>query len=333
MKTRNVLLSSLLFISFSLFAQTHSKQTLPLCQAFDVLIKSAANNFTDLYGEAIGKSDSKTFNSLVEIAGAKSSIVTGYLDYFSFRADFGTFATSEQVTSYLKNLQSEFIKCKPDFAFLYDKDRVIPEYISNFYFIDKHSAGLKLYNAYFHIRKDNNQYNLKFEIFKKDLLREYIYLTNEPNFNQQECKEVRGIVEASKDKFDRIKGEKSNNGYIEWYNSILCITGLKECRIWPVNAFHKIPTFEVNTGTTNNKDQAKQLKENVTQLIAQSLGKRYAIGSANDGDLITFCLKDDAGKYGKELISIETKSSDKLNSFMKKEISYSVVLSFFTVNP
>ncbi|OIR13296.1 hypothetical protein GALL_56810 [mine drainage metagenome] len=327
MKTLKLLLMASVLCSHPVFSQ----QEIPLCKAFDLLIKSAPSNFSDYQGAKTNTDpQSKEYRSTLEIAGAKSSTINGLLNYYSFHSDFGKYATDEEATKVLKKLQAEFITCKPDFEFVFQKDNVINQY--NYYLVNKHAAGLRFYNAYFNKRQVGNQFTVTFAIQKTDLLREYIYLTNEPDYNQKECKEVRIIVEASKEKFERLKGELTNNGYIEYYKSLLCITGLQNCRIYPVNVFHKIPTFDVVAGANLTKDQAKQLMENVTRLIAMSLGKRYAVGSAKDGELITFCLKDDTGKNEKDVAAIILNKSSGLENFMQKGTTYSVKLEFYTVN-
>lgn len=333
MKPLKLLLAAAVLFSQSAFSQqaTPTNQTLPLCKAFDLLIKSAASNFSPYQG-AKTSSDPKSmeYYSTLEIVGAKSSTINGLLNYYTFHSDFGKYTTDEEASKVLKSLQTDFITCRPDFEFVFQKDRGINQY--NYYLVNKHAAGLRFYNAYFNKRQVGNQFVVSFTIQKNDLLREYIYLTNEADYNQKECKEVRLIVEASKDNFERLKGELTNNGYIEYYNSIICITGLKNCRIYPVNVFHKIPTFEVVTGGNLPKDQAKQLMENVTRLMAMSLGKRYAVGSAKDGELITFCLRDDAGKNEKDVAAIILNKSSGLDNFMQKGTTYSVKLEFYTVN-
>lgn len=326
MKAPKLLLCIVVLLCQTGFSQevTTAKQAFPLCNSFDLLVQSAASNFSNLKGAKTSNANGKEFYSTIEIKDAKSSTINGFLDYYSFHADFGRFASNEEASKFMKDLQAEFVKCKPGFEFVIEKDRQVGQY--HYYLVNKHNAGVRYYNAYLDKRKVDNQFEVSFTMYKNDLLREYIFLSNEPDQSQQQCKEVRKIVDASKTKFEGIRGELTNNGYIEFYNSNFCLTGLSNCRIFPVNVFHKQPTFQVQVAGNLSQDNATKMLESVSALIAASLGKGYAAGSSKNGARVAFCLKDDIGREGKELVVIEKKESSL--SFSK---TVSVSLEFYSI--
>ena len=298
----------MLFCSQGLFSQEVS-----LCEAFNLLVKAAPSNFEAYKSEKItDPSNGSKYNTTLKIKGAKSANIDEFLGYNTFTADFGTFNKIEQANFSMLELENEFKGCKPGFEFAQMKDIIGTSF--NEVFVYKHTNGAIVYNAYFHISKKNDGFNLNFTLYKKDLVKRYVYLTNEP---QQDTinQEVRKLIDARKSNFDEFKGELTNNGYVNYYSSKFCITGFSNCRIYPAekrnfsSSIDNLSHFSVLIVTNVSPEDAKIVLKNATVIVAKSLGKGYAFTAVDNQEKVVFCLKEDVGQELKEFIVISTTKS------------------------
>ncbi len=162
--------------------QVANNQQVSFCKVFDLLVESVASNFEAYKGEAIEKSTG-SFQSKLQITGAKKTYITIVLGDCIYTADFGTFSSLAESEKVMNQMKSELKTCKPGYDFMFLKDRILDQQY-NHNIIMNHSAGVRLYNAYFNIRLTNGIYYLTFSLYKNDLITEYINLTNEPDQNQ-----------------------------------------------------------------------------------------------------------------------------------------------------
>jgi hypothetical protein len=305
---KHVILVVLVLCGIKLFSQE-----VTMCEAFDMLVKSAPANFQDYKGEKVDdpKNQSK-FNTTLKIKGAKNAYIDEFLDYNNFTADFGDFTTEAQANFIILELENDFTECKSGFEFVKMKDIIGTSF--NEVFVYKNNTGATVYNAYFKKSKKNEGFNVSFTLYKNDLYKKYVYLTNEQQ-NETINQEIRKVVDARKTNFDELKGELTNNGYVKFYSTNFCLSDFTNCRIYPAetrnfsSSIDNLSNFAVTLISNATQEDTQKVLKNATVIIAQSLGKGYAFGVSQNGNKIVFCLNEDVGKELKEFIVISATKS------------------------
>lgn len=301
--------NSLLLMCILALSTAIQAQKVSFCEALPLLEVSATNDFSDIRkNEDASVTYPTTYFSGLQVQEAISSSVIKSRNGYSFKVDFGSFASKDDARKKMNTIISGLKDCYSGINTAMSTDMLSVSEFHTLYLTTE--IGFRLYDAKFKLRTLSGKSDLSFEFNsneEKSFLNQYpakayydyIFIKSSVA-NDGFSVALRKLLIEAQTGFKSITGTEADYGRgFTCYRTTFQLPGYSsfiEDRTLD-NVLYVVPTFQIATpeNFTQTVDKAKQI-------IESALGSDYAFRSSDDAKKLIYVHKNQPDKPVVEIL-------------------------------
>ena len=297
-----------IIVIFSIFSV--SAQKMNICDAFRIIEQESVKRFSALN---LGKDSTDKINtsylSSVQIIEAKNSKIVSGINGITFKADFGTYNSYEEVKLKVNDLCASLFNCFAGLKASISSEKIFNTESYTFYLIN--NEGFRVYAARFKILPLGNNYNLSFNfdasaeatMMDRNPVQahtDYMFIQTD-RINNSFSNSMQKVLEEAKTGFTNIKQDllPEQTGFFKTFAS--------EYRFQQLNCHIEerglgITNYVLPKVGTFTNENANESYAEIFKKVNESLGKEYGFCNSPDKMNIYFAHKDRPDKRVVSLI-------------------------------